>query len=201
MALSGTSLVLAVGGLCTALSSAQALAPDDGAARGRLMPTASLVPQRPGGRLPSGGDPVVPGGGIAPPREGLAPGQRAQVIVELVDPPVALTLSLLQAMPWLPGAPVDDSVTRQREQVQAAQQALLAILTAPPFQATVIARIQLAMNAVVIEVDAGYVAQIQQLPGVKSVRIARIGTMSQPIRPTDDTHPSMPGQSVEPATQ
>ncbi len=96
----------------------------------------------------------------------------------------------------------------QARRLQAAQEALIARLTAPPIGAHVIGGTQGVLNGLAIRVDARQVEAIRQLPGVAGVRLLRLGTLTAPVQPPDQPRlrprtgdpPEFPGQTVLPRT-
>jgi subtilisin family serine protease len=103
-------------------------------------------------------------------------GGRVAVTIELVEEPTALAYARTLAAPVAAlstgdrdTAAADRAAQRQLSQVEAAQQRLLPLLTAPALGAEVIYRVQRVYNGIVAYVDPTRVAALAALPGVKAV--------------------------------
>lgn len=89
--------------------------------------------------------------------------------------------------------------TLQWLRIASAQQRLIVVLTAPPFNAVVLEQNLRLQNAIQIRVNGELVSQIENLPGVVSVRVG--GSADLPPRPTIDPPPRdqpTPGTRVPP---
>ena len=180
----------------------------------RLGGTASSVEALPGVQVTRTGPSRVPGANDLPlptMGEGVVVGGRdvqlpqtgrVQVMVELGDPPAARVYAAAKQA-GLPDSSANALAQLQTNHIEAAQQALLSILTGPEFQATIVGRVQRVLNGIAIEVDVSKLERIRQLPGVIALRRLRIGQLDGapapgPARPGRDSGPSLP---VEPRGQ
>jgi subtilisin family serine protease len=103
-----------------------------------------------------------------------APAQR-QVLVELTDPPAAVVWAAALAdrtvAPEQARRNAAAAARTQLSRVAAAQDSLAARLAGAPFHGREIYRIRRALNAIALFVDAGQVAELRRLPGVRAVHI------------------------------
>lgn len=140
--------------------------------------------------VPPGGNPpqtfhLTPQYGNPPPdAAGQNPTGPATVIIQLAHPPLTITFQqTLQTTGSVEQAVL--AVRNRRLQIDNAQQTLIERLTAPPFNARFVSATAVVSNTVIVVVDASFIPEIQELPGVVAVRRDRIATL-------DDTNPPPP---------
>ena len=96
------------------------------------------------------------------------------VLIHLNDPPVAQVYATTLAASALPKDRAEADATSAAQahltRIKEAQENLAAILAQPRFGAREIYRVQRALNAIAVTIDAERLEQLRQLPGVKQVR-------------------------------
>lgn len=154
-----------------------------------------------GGAGSSGGDaagpsgPVVPADSVPP---GMADGQ-IEVLVTLSGPSAGEVYAFARRIMSEPAAQAAAEAYRAR--IDAAQQALLPLLTGPEIQAVIAAQVQWTVNGVILNVNAARLPLIRQLPGVEAVWPLRAGVLTgsggdwQPT-PSDSVMPVAPDESA-----
>jgi uncharacterized repeat protein (TIGR01451 family) len=100
---------------------------------------------------------------------------RVAVSIELQDAPAALAYaSVIERAGTRDAQTLAAAANAGRAQipvVEAAQAQVAAVIAGPAFNASEIFRVRRAMNAIVAVVDAGSVAALERVPGVKAVRV------------------------------
>ncbi len=122
---------------------------------------------------------------VAPPpgAPGDVPIGPTTVIIQLVHPPLVVTFQqTLQDTGSVEQAIL--AVRDQRSQIDNAHQVLIEQLIAPPFNARYITATVLVTNTVIVEVDASFIPQIRELPGVIAVRRDRVATLDETDPPS-----------------
>ena len=120
--------------------------------------------------------PAPPPGAVAAPGEPnpLDNSGPVQVLIQLNDPPVAQVYATALAASTLPKdraeAEANTAAQAQFARIKEAQEKLGALLAQPRFGAREIYRVQRALNAIAVTIDAGKLDELRRLPGVKSVR-------------------------------
>lgn len=108
------------------------------------------------------------------------------VTLYLEDQPVQATIDGAKAA-GLSDAEAFVVGTIQWLRINAAQQQLIAVLTAPPFNATLREQSLRLQNSITIWLDAELISQVERLPGVVSIRIG--GSPDLPPQPTSERPP------------
>ncbi|GAB4420545.1 MAG: hypothetical protein Kow00106_17130 [Anaerolineae bacterium] len=141
--------------------------------------------------------PAAEGGFAIGPRAGTLPRTGlVEVAIELSDPPAARAYALAQAALHLPDEVAQRLAALYAQRLDAAQLALLAALTAPPINATLLGRTQWTLNSILVRVDAAHLDAIRALPGVIAVRPLRIGQLTES---TPASVPLGPAKPLAPA--
>lgn len=155
-----------------------------------FQPPTPARPQRPGG-APAGPF-IVPGQPqVTPPAPEQTPEGPVMVMIQLTAPALLQTLpDIMDEAPTVEAGL--DMLRTERARLESIQQALIAQLTAPPYNARILATTVLLSNTIIVEVDAQMIAQIQQLPEVARVRRDRIGQLH--TSPPDGGSPPPIGQ-------
>lgn len=100
-------------------------------------------------------------------------------IVQLHAPPLATTFQ--QALRDTPSLNEALAIVRAAQaNMNSTKQALIAQLTAPPFNARLISTTSIVTSTIIVEVDASLLPQIGALPGVQAVRAERTGQLDNP---------------------
>ena len=95
--------------------------------------------------------------------------RRVQALLELSEP--ALAEAAANSATNAPAA-----LQTQARKIEAEQQHLAELVTAPPYRATELYRVQKALNAVAVEVDAEQLSALRKLPGVKRASLLGVET-------------------------
>lgn len=165
-------------------------------ATGPTRPGPLAVP--PGDRIP--GQPVIVGDGQVDWRgDSLPLSGEVDVLVELADPPAARVYAAARNILNVPEVTARELQRRQQQQLAALQQALLYRLTGPEINATVIGQTQTVLNAILIRVDVAHIERIRQMPGVRAVRLLRVGEMHAEQEEMPELAPEAPARPVAPA--
>lgn len=148
------------------------------AAQGR--PPGTVTPRAMPDGGPPGEFPVTPGPAESPL---LAPEGPTTVIIELDAEPVAAVIAATFGETGSIAAAAEAGRS-QRTVIRQRQADLIAVLTAPPFEARLIGTTDLASVTVIVVVDASLIEPIEALPGVRRARPERTGTLDGPsVRP------------------
>lgn len=120
-----------------------------------------------------------------------------EALVQLDAVPVTVVFSQMRARPYIPEHVARIAAQRQLERINADQDGLLPLLTAPEIDAIILGRTQRLINGIYILVVPDKLALVRQLPGVVSVQILPPGSL-QPG--SGSNGPLRPGQSESEGT-
>ncbi len=95
--------------------------------------------------------------------------QPVRVTLVLTEPPTTRFYAALHAEAVYSAADLTRAVAAQLARIHRQQDDIIRVVTAPPFSATVVLRMQSALNAVVVTIDAGLLPKLRALPTVRGV--------------------------------
>ncbi|MBX3084886.1 MAG: hypothetical protein KF716_24840 [Anaerolineae bacterium] len=92
-----------------------------------------------------------------------------RVTIVLTEPPTSRFYAALHADAVYSAATISQAVASQLERINQQQEELIKVVSAPPIGGSVVLRMQSALNAVVVTVDASHLPWLRSLTVVKGI--------------------------------